>query len=72
VLRDRGDQRAPCTVVDLDETDERVLNLALNRIHGEWDAEKLGQVLTELAEDEEACALMDQLIIDNNELMRWV
>ena len=26
----------------------------------------------ELGEDEEACALMDTFIIDNNELMRWV
>jgi len=38
----------PCVFVDLDEPSERQLNLALNRIHGEWDMEKLEEVLREL------------------------
>jgi DNA modification methylase len=38
----------PCVFVDLDEPSERQLNLALNRIHGEWDLEKLEDVLREL------------------------
>ena len=34
--------------VDLDEAQEKQLNLALNRIHGEFDVEKLADVLKEL------------------------
>ena len=38
----------PVVYVDLDEPSEKQLNLALNRIHGEWDADKLEEVLREL------------------------
>jgi DNA modification methylase len=38
----------PVVYVDLDEPSERQLNLALNKIHGEWDLEKLEDVLREL------------------------
>jgi DNA modification methylase len=38
----------PVVYVDLDDPSEKQLNLALNRIHGEWDAEKLEEVLREL------------------------
>jgi DNA modification methylase len=38
----------PVVYVDLDDPSEKQLNLALNRIHGEWDAEKLEAVLREL------------------------
>lgn len=39
----------PVVYVDLDEPSERQLNLALNRIHGSWDEEKLATLLQELA-----------------------
>ncbi len=38
----------PVVYVDLDDPSEKQLNLALNRIHGEWDMEKLEEVLREL------------------------
>ncbi len=38
----------PVVFVDLDEPSERQLNVALNRIHGEWDREKLEAVVREL------------------------
>ena len=38
----------PVVYVDLDEPSERQLNLALNRIHGEFDIEKLAAVLADL------------------------
>jgi hypothetical protein len=38
----------PVVYVDLDDPSERQLNLALNRIHGEFDLEKLEEVLREL------------------------
>jgi len=37
-----------CVVVDLDETKEKALNLALNKIQGDWDYEKLKDLLHEL------------------------
>ena len=38
----------PTVEVDLSETEERQLNIALNRIAGEWDNEKLVAVLDEI------------------------
>lgn len=38
----------PVVWVDLDDPSERQLNLALNRISGEWDEEKLAVLLSEL------------------------
>lgn len=38
----------PVAWVDLSEDDERALNLALNRIHGEWDDGKLRELLGHL------------------------
>lgn len=35
----------PCLMVNLDPTKEKLLNLALNRIHGEWDKDKLIEVI---------------------------
>ncbi len=38
----------PCIQVDLPKEKEKALNLALNRIHGDWDEEKLAELLFEL------------------------
>jgi len=43
-----GIETLPVVHVDLDETQERQLNLALNRISGEFDVEKLAELLKEL------------------------
>lgn len=48
VLRELGKQEAECVVVDLDEQNEKALNIALNKIQGEWDQEKLEAVLQDL------------------------
>lgn len=45
VMRDLGWQQIPCSVVDLDEKDEKLLNLALNKIKGKWDYGKLSDIL---------------------------
>lgn len=48
VIKDIGTYTTvPCEVVDLSEEDEKVLNLALNKIKGEWDYDKLDAVLSE-------------------------
>ena len=43
-----GIEELPVVYVDLDETQEKQLNIALNRISGEFDMEKLGDLLKEL------------------------
>jgi DNA modification methylase len=48
VLLDLGHTEVDCVVVDLDETKEKALNLALNKIQGDWDNEKLKDLLQEL------------------------
>ena len=41
-------KEADCVVVDLSEEDEKKLNLALNKIKGSWDYQKLDKVLSSL------------------------
>jgi len=43
-----GIETLPVVYVDLDDPSERQLNLALNRIHGEFDLDKLAEVLADL------------------------
>ncbi len=38
----------PAVFADLTETEASLLNIALNRISGDWDLEQLGHILTEL------------------------
>lgn len=48
VLRELGFVELECIVVDLDKTNEKALNIALNKIQGDWDEEKLEELLQEL------------------------
>jgi DNA modification methylase len=52
LLNEQGATEVEVSVVDLDETREMALNLALNKIRGDWDKEKLAQVLAELQESD--------------------
>ncbi len=51
VLENEGEIEVDVSVVDLDETQERQLNVALNKIEGGWDEEKLAALLAELGDD---------------------
>ena len=51
VLENEGETEVDVSVVDLDEMQERQLNVALNKIEGGWDEEKLAELLTELGDD---------------------
>lgn len=51
VLENEGETEVEVSVVDLDETQEKQLNVALNKIEGGWDEEKLSALLAELGED---------------------
>ncbi len=46
VLKSMGYESVPCSVVDLDEEEEKLLNIALNKIKGEWDYDKLEEILS--------------------------
>ena len=48
-----GIELVPCLRVDLTKNKEKLLNLALNKISGRWDNEKLGVLITELANDKD-------------------
>ncbi len=48
VLIELGYTELECIVVDLDKTSEKALNIALNKIQGDWDEEKLENLLKEL------------------------
>ncbi len=46
VLKSLGYEAIPCSIVDLSEEDEKLLNVALNKIKGQWDYEKLEELLS--------------------------
>ena len=48
ILRDAGHTELECVVVDLSEDKEKALNIALNKISGEWDKDKLALLITDL------------------------
>lgn len=52
VLKDIGITEVECIVVDLDKTNEKALNIALNKIQGDWDEDKLEALLQELKLEE--------------------
>jgi DNA modification methylase len=48
VAIDLGYTEVPCAVVDVDKTREKALNIALNKITGDWDEQMLADLLTDL------------------------
>lgn len=52
VLKYMGETSADVSVVDMDEDEERLLNLALNKIKGDWDYQKLEDILRKYSLDE--------------------
>ena len=48
VLKELGHEQIDCVVIDIDKTREKALNLALNKISGEWNKELLADLIKEL------------------------
>lgn len=48
VLKNEGFKEIDCVVVNLGEQEEKALNIALNKIHGDWDLPLLKDLLEEL------------------------
>lgn len=51
VAKDLGMDEIPVSVVDLPEEKEKALNIALNKISGEWEPEKLYDLLQEIGNE---------------------
>lgn len=48
VLKDLGYDEIECIIVDVDKTKEKALNIALNKITGEWNKELLADLIEDL------------------------
>lgn len=48
ILQAEGLTEVDCVVVDFDEAKEKALNVALNKISGDWDQAKLGLLISDL------------------------
>lgn len=48
VLVELGQKEIDCVVVDMDLADEKALNIALNKISGDWDKDKLMLLIADL------------------------
>lgn len=61
-LKELGIKEIEAVIVDLDEKKEKALNIALNKIIGEWDLEKLEVVLKDIEEDIELTGFSEKEI----------
>jgi ParB-like chromosome segregation protein Spo0J len=78
ILKDRGDKQILCSVVHLPFEKEKALNIALNKISGDWDNQKLALLLDELIKEPdfdfevtgfelpEATKIIDDIIIPHD------
>jgi DNA modification methylase len=48
VLKTLGYTEIDCVIIDIDKTKEKALNIALNKISGEWDKELLADLIKDL------------------------
>ncbi len=65
VLRDMGVAEVDVSVVDLDEGREKALNVALNKIGGEWDEKALAELMKTLDGDLQALSGFDDVELDD-------
>ena len=52
ILKSQGVTETEVIIVELDEEKEKLLNLALNKIRGQWDMTKLSELLNEFDEEQ--------------------
>ena len=58
VLKDLGNTEIECIIVNFDKSKEKMLSVALNKISGEWDYQKLENLFNELAADNMDLSIM--------------
>ena len=52
VLKDLGFEEIDCVVISVDKTKEKALNIALNKITGEWNKELLADLIKDLQDSD--------------------
>lgn len=52
VLKDLGYKKIECVILDITKSEEKALNIALNKITGLWDEDKLEELLLDLKKNE--------------------
>jgi len=52
ILKDKGIKEIEVVEIDLPEQDEKALNIALNKISGDWDFPKLNELILDLEEQD--------------------
>lgn len=52
VLKDLGYKEIECSIVKLDKTREKALNIALNKISGDWDYQLLEKLMNNLNDED--------------------
>lgn len=52
VLKQSGETRVEVVLIQMDEDKEKLLNVALNKIEGEWDEEKLKELFNEVDDED--------------------
>jgi DNA modification methylase len=75
--KEMGNDSVPVVQINITKKEEKALNLALNRISGEWDTEKLFEVINDLRVDEildytgfdekEVSKILDQFLEEDEE-----
>ena len=65
VLTDLGKKEAEAVMVDLDDAAEKTLNIALNKIEGDWDYDKLQEMFTEMDAEEISRTSFSKVEIDD-------
>lgn len=72
VMLDMGVTEAECMVVDMDIAEEKAANIALNKISGKWDMEKLSDILNDITAEVDITSIgfseaeIDSLISNEN------
>lgn len=70
VLKELGVEEVECIVVDLPKAEEKKLNLALNRIHGEWKVDALLNFVADLEIQDLAMAGFEKVELEVFRKMR--
>lgn len=72
VMQDLGETEVAVSVVDLDNIQEKQLNIAMNKVSGEWDDRKLSEILAELgAEAQDTGFTLPEIEVLQNELQSF-
>ncbi len=72
ILKENGVKEFEVSVVDLDERKEKALNVALNKIQGDWDFTKLADLMTELDDGEFDLELTGFDMSEIEDMMNWI